>query len=167
MPAKPSAPKKTAPEKTAGRKATPVKKRGLNVRQARFAELVASGLSAIQAYPKAGYSKDPKIAHAHASRLVANGGIQAYIAELRAKQTTDMLLARDRKRVVLYKIVMNEENPLTDRLRAIAEDNKMAGHYEPEKVELESGPRTLAAIEERARHVAAVLSIAKGHYRGT
>ncbi len=52
----------------------------LNERQKRFAELVAGGASQTQAYIAAGYS--PHLAHKHAARLAANGGVKAYIKAL-------------------------------------------------------------------------------------
>jgi hypothetical protein len=47
-----------------------------------------------------------------------------------------------------------------DRLRALAEDNRMEGHYEPEKLEIDAGPNTLEAIQQRAKRMASALSLA-------
>jgi hypothetical protein len=44
------------------------------------------------------------------------------------------------------------------RIRAMAEDSKMQGHYEPEQHVVETGPNTLESIKERAEHVASLMS---------
>lgn len=60
----------------------------LNIRQERFAELVASGVPASRAYIAAGYNVTEKAAEAHGSRLARNGKVTARIEELRRKTAT-------------------------------------------------------------------------------
>jgi phage terminase small subunit len=143
--------------KPAKAKRTPPKPRKLNIRQERFAELVAAGMPATRAYSEAGYSSDPRIAEAHACRLVENGGVKARIAELRKPQTKKSLLTRDRKRELLRDIAENPLASTDNRIRAMAEDSRMAGHYEPDRTEIEVGQRTLLSIKERAMQLSRAL----------
>ena len=45
-----------------------------------------------------------------------------------------------------------------DPLRAIELYSKLLGHFEPDRVEVEAGPKTLLSIKERAQHVASALA---------
>jgi hypothetical protein len=130
----------------------------LNVRQERFCELIAAGESATEAWLKAGYKVSRQVAGVNAHESLKNPKIKARITELRKPQTKAALLTRDRKREILYRIVTDPTMPIDARLRAIAEDNKMAGHYEPDRVEVEAGPKTLLSIKERAAQVSAALA---------
>lgn len=42
---------------------------------------------------------------------------------------------------------------MADKLRAIDLDSKLAGHFEAEKITIETGPNTLAVLQERAKQV--------------
>lgn len=67
-------------------KKTPTKQpRPLNIRQQRFAELVASGIPAMRAYGMAGYSDKGRNADVNASALMGNHRVKERIAELRAE----------------------------------------------------------------------------------
>jgi len=145
-----AAKKAAKPKQAAKRPQTP---RKLNVRQERFAELVASGMPATKAYSEAGYSNDPRIAEAHACRLVENGGVKARIAQLRAPQTRKTLMSRDRKREILAGIAESEASGKMAIIRAIEVDAKLAGHFEPDRTEIDVGPRTLQSIAERAASI--------------
>lgn len=46
---------------------------------------------------------------------------------------------------------------MADKLRAIEMDSKLAGHFEPEQLVVETGPKTLDAIKERAQSVVSAL----------
>jgi phage terminase small subunit len=63
----------------------PKQPKPLNIRQERFAEFVASGIPAARAYSMAGYSDNGRNAEANAVRVMANDGVKARIAELRAE----------------------------------------------------------------------------------
>ena len=140
-----------------GPKVKPPAKRKLTARQERFAELVASGESQTDAWLQAGYKVSRSVARRNAAESLTIPDIAARVAELRKPQTAAACLTRDRKREILLSIAEDEAKPLDARLRAIAEDNKMAGHYEPDKMEIENGPNTLENIRERAAQVAAAL----------
>lgn len=48
-----------------------------------------------------------------------------------------------------------------DKLRAIELDSKLAGHFAPEQLVVETGPETLASIKERVASVCSGLNLAK------
>lgn len=102
---------------------------------------------------QAGYSQDTRIAEANAYRLLENDGVKAKIAFLRKPQIKAELMSRDYKRVKLKLIVDNPSMPVGDVIRAIAEDSRLAGHYEPDRVEIEAGPNTLQSIKDRAEQI--------------
>ena len=129
-------------------------RRSLNIRQERFAELVASGVPATTAYRQAGYTQDGRIAEAHASRLVDNGGVKSRISELRKPDTRKSVLTLADKREFCREVVKKADAKMSDRLRALEIDAKLAGHFAPEKVEVEDGPNRLQSIRERAAEVA-------------
>jgi len=132
-------------------------KRPLNIRQKRFAELVASGMPATRAYMEAGYSRDPRIAEANAFRLMGNDGVKAVIAKLRVPQTKAALSSRDHKRAMLREVFENPAVKMQDRLRAIELDARLAGQFEPDRTEIEVGERSLQSIRERAKEVCSAL----------
>lgn len=132
--------------------------RKLTARQGRFAELVAAGMPVTTAYRKAGYSDTARVAEAHASRLVENGGVKARIAALRMSQTEEALSTLRHKRELCLRIMEDRTEKTADRLRAIELDAKLAGHFEPERIEVEAGGKALASIRERAAGVVSVLN---------
>ncbi|MEY3895200.1 MAG: Terminase small subunit [Verrucomicrobiota bacterium] len=180
--AKPSKPSpKPMPAKKGGKKVAkkPAKPRALNVRQIRFAELVAGGMVATQAYAEAGYSKDPRIAEAHAWRLVENGGVKALITQIIEKRSRKFELKREELARHLLGAIMTPIDEI-DGSSPFAQENifdgkggrriksmgkvesarllcEMMGWKEPEQHVIESGPKTLEAVRERARLMAAPL----------
>jgi|GEM_PF-2932618 len=130
----------------------------LNVRQERFCEFIAAGSSAGRAYENAGYGSRGNVADSAAERLLRNVEIKARIAELRKPQTIKALLTRDRKREVLRDIAEDTKAGALVRIRAIEVDAKLAGHFAPEQVVMETGPETLRDIRERAAHVISALN---------
>lgn len=129
----------------------------LNVRQLRFAEFVAGGMPASRAYKAAGYNSAGNSAEANASTLIRNQRVAEHIAKLRAPETKKALMTRDRKREFLRDVIENPNAGLMVKMRAIELDAKLAGDFAPEKVEVETGPKTLDAIAERAASVASAL----------
>jgi hypothetical protein len=129
---------------------SPTKPRKLTVRQERFCELIAAGRSGTDAWIEAGHDCTRPSARALAAAALTNDSIKAKIAQLRAPQTAATLLTRDRKRELLRQIAEKQDAPLDVRIRAMAEDSRMAGHYEPDRTEIDVGPRTLQSIRERA-----------------
>jgi phage terminase small subunit len=151
MAAKPKATKKTATKP-------------LSVRHERFCVGIVSGMSASEAYVKAGYRGTKADARCKASRLATKANIKSRIVELGGEHTKKGLMTRDEKREIAASIARNETAPVVDRLRACAEDAKLAGHYEPEKHQVETGPKTLDAIRERAKKMVRPMSRApKAH----
>lgn len=156
-PIKPSP--KPKPAKKGAKKAAPkpAKPRALNVRRDRFCEFIVAGKTPADAWIKAGYQVTREVARRNAHESLTNPDVQARIAKLRAPEQAGNRLTRDRKLELLRDIAEKEANPLDARLRAMAEDSKMQGHYEPEQHVIESGPKTLEAVRERARLMAAPL----------
>lgn len=183
------------------------KKRELNIRQQRFAELVAGGMPAMRAYVEAGYSDRDGNAESHACRLVEHGGVKALIAKLRQPQTKAATLSKEEKLAFLAAIVrtpigeIGPDSPLCaefveesvadgsargrlrrgnqesgnevslppvrrirvktqDKLKALELHSKLVGDFEPDQHVIETGPKTLESILERARRVASLMSIA-------
>ena len=132
-------------------------KKALNVRQERFCEFIAAGESQAEAYLKAGYKVPRADARKHAAAAMTKHDIRARIAELRKPQTKAALLARDRKREMLRDIAEDLTAPVDARIRAMAEDSRMAGHYEPDRTEIDVGQRTLLSIKERAAQLSCAL----------
>ena len=125
-----------------------------NVRHERFAQSVASGLSASEAYGKSGYTQ--KDGNHHGPRLMANDGIRKRVAELKAAQSQKSELSRDRLREFLTEVILTpagkvdersrlcqsynvtpdvREIRMPDKLRAVEQLAKMCGWNEPEKHE--------------------------------
>lgn len=135
----------------------------LNVRQQKFCENVACGMSATEAYLKAGYKATPKAAGTAGPRLLENVAITAHIAALRVPITRKALLTKDRKRELLRDIAESEKEKAVDRIRAMEADARLAGHFEPDRVEVDVGEKTLLSIKERASQVTSALA---GKYAG-
>lgn len=131
----------------------------VNVRQQRFCEFIAAGESQTDAYLKAGFKVDKGVARRNAARLLTNADISDLIAELRKPVTKKLLLTKDRKRELLRDIAEDNDRPAMVRIRAIEIDAKLAGHFEPERVEVETGPTSFDAIRERARTMASPFAL--------
>lgn len=132
-------------------------KKALNVRQERFCEFIVAGECQTDSYLMAGFKVDKSVARRNAARLLTNADIKTRIAELRTPQTKKALLTRDRKREILRDIVEDPKTPVLERIRAMAEDSRMAGHYEPDRTEIDVGQRTLFSIKERAAQLSRAL----------
>ncbi len=138
----------------------------MNIRQTRFAELVASGIPASRAYPEAGYSGRGKNAAAHASRLVENGGVSNRIAELQKETRDAVRMTKARKLEILEEIMSSRTEKARDRIAAIKIHNVMTGDNAPTVAVVETGRSTLDDIRERAKHIVSALSRAH-EVRGT
>jgi phage terminase small subunit len=128
-------------------------RRPLNIRQERFCEFIADGESQTDAYLKAGFKVDKGVARRNAARLMTNADIAARIAELRKPVTKKLLLSKDRKRELLRDIAEDPDRPPMVRIRAIEIDAKLAGHFEADRVEVDSGSFNLDAVRERMRAI--------------
>lgn len=133
-------------------------KKALNVRQERFCELIAAGEVPADAWINAGHKVSRNVAKSAANRSLTNVDLRSRIAELRKPQTKKALLSRDRKREILAEIAIDSTATRSDRIRAMEVDAKLAGHFEPDRVEVEAGPKTLLSIKERAAQVSSALA---------
>lgn len=89
---------------------------------------------------------------------MTNEDIKDRIAELRKPQTKAAVMTKDFKRKKLRLIVEARDSTYDNKIRAIAEDNRLAGHYEPDRTEIDIGDKTLLSIAERAKQVASGLA---------
>jgi hypothetical protein len=126
-----------------------------NQKHERFAQLLATGMSASEAYTKV-YKKKGKVAGSAGGRLLKNVGIQQRLAELQQKAETAAVLTLADKREFLRRVVVtsigevDEKSPLCqsaeysedgrkfkmpDKLKAIELDAKLAGEFR-EQVEV-------------------------------
>ena len=136
------------------------KPRKLSVRQERFCELIAAGRSGVEAWLETGYKVSKGVAYTNASESLRKPQIAARIAELRKPQTKEVFSTLAHKRRLTLEIMNDDRAGIMARLRALELDAKLAGDFAPEQHVVETGPKTLESIEERAKRVAAVLSIA-------
>lgn len=130
----------------------------LNIRQQRFAEFVVSGMPATQAYMKAGYKTTELAAGANSARLIENDKVKAYIAKLRAPDTARAHLTKEEKRDLLAARVRETGLKASDLVKLLAEDSKLAGHYEAERHIVDDGPNRIASARERALSIASPLN---------
>lgn len=129
----------------------------LNSRQKNFCALMAAGSSAGRAYEKAGYESQGNVADSAAERLMRKVEIKSRIAELREPVTKKLLLSKDRKREILRDIAEDTERPTMVRLRAVEIDAKLAGHFEPDRLDLNPGPKPIDSLRERALAIVSAL----------
>lgn len=66
-----------------------------NAKHELFAQGIAKGLAASQAYKSAGYTASGNAADACASRLLTDAKVQARVADLQSRVVTDILLTRE------------------------------------------------------------------------
>jgi phage terminase small subunit len=104
-----------------------------NSRHELFAQAVASGKSASQAYRQSG--ANGKNADVQAAKLVVKGSIRERIAELKAEAGAKAEFTRASILAFLAEVIRNESGQMRDRLRAVEMLAKMCGWNEPEKHE--------------------------------
>lgn len=150
--------KNTPPKPKAGKPATPAKTRPLTVQQERFCEFIAAGENQTEAWLKAGYKVSRSVARRNAAESLTKPDIKARIAELRKPQTRKAVLTKDRKREMLLEIAESSREKTQDRLRALEIDAKLAGHFEPDRVEVDVGEKTLMTIKERAEQMVSAMA---------
>ena len=128
-----------------------------------FAQSVASGKSASEAYRQSGATG--KNADVHAARPMVNDGIRKRISEIREEQAAKCQMTKDQFRQFLVSIILAKpedakfDNPLCEivmtkagraavfpsKLTAAAQLAKLTGWNEGEKVSVEAGD-TLSAF---------------------
>jgi phage terminase small subunit len=119
-----------------------------NARHEKFAQTLAKGKTADEAYVDAGYKPD----RGHASRLAAKGNIQARVEEIKSRVADKAeWTAADRLRDLKTIFDASLEKDARVAIAAIAEANKMQGSYAPQKRELtgaNGGPIEYANLTE-------------------
>lgn len=149
--------KKTAKSTKRPRHRKPDSTRKLSARQETFCAFIAAGETGTDAWLKTGYKVSRDVARTNAAESLAKPHIKARVAELQKPVTAKPLMSRDRKRELLAKIAEGSAKD-TDKIRAMEVDAKLAGHFEPDRAEIEIGPKTLLSIKERAALVSSALA---------
>ena len=103
----------------------------LTPKQERFIQNIVSGMSQRQAYKDAydAENMEDKTIDEAASRLFNDYKINARYKELISKLEDAAIMTAIEKRRMLKEMAMDKENSITDRIKAIDTDNKMAGEY--------------------------------------
>ncbi|MEG1259020.1 MAG: terminase small subunit [Akkermansia sp.] len=134
--------------------------KNLNDKQRKFCDYLTEGLDKADAYRRAYKSKSSSAVCAScASKLLKNANIEAYLSKLRAEIKQGVILTRREILEYLTLVVKTPVGEIDDKselceevsilqngaktkmpskLAAIAEINKMLGHYEPDKVEVQT-----------------------------
>jgi hypothetical protein len=170
------------PARNAGKKPEPAKSKGpkpLNVREERFAENIAAAMKGGPAAKKAGYKGTPDSLNTMASRLLRKVEVAERIAQLRAKTSTKLEFSRENLANHLFAAAttpvsdIHPGSPLSEeytidsngktRIKGMSKVGsarllcEMMGWKEPEQLVVETGPKTLEALEERAKNVVSAL----------
>ena len=138
-----------------------------NPRHEKFAQAVASGKSASEAYRQCG--ANGKNGDVQAAKLVVKGSIRERIAELKEAQSHKCELSRDQLREFLTEVILtpagevdehsrlcqsykvtqeSREIRMPDKLRAIEQLVKLCGWNEPEKHELGADDELMELLKE-------------------
>lgn len=99
-----------------------------NPRWEKFAQAVAAGASASEAYRSIG-GKGSKNANVHSARMMANDSIQKRIKELQEASATSKTLDMQERREIVAGIARNPQSRPGDRIAAIVADAKLAGEF--------------------------------------
>ena len=123
-----------------------------NSRHEKFAQAVANGANASEAYRQVSAKRAWKRADAHAYEWMRNSGISERIAELkqRTEAKADITRAEIIKILAGYARSHPGDYPHDTRLRAIQQLTKMTGWDAPDKVEL-SADNELTELLKRLR----------------
>lgn len=114
-----------------------MKKKGLNVRQRKFAELVAQGRPAGRAYEEAGYESRGHNADTAGERLSRNVEVKNHIAEVSKKATSNTIMTiTERKEMLTRGIKACETKGDWRTAMSLSNElNKMTDGHSAEKVE--------------------------------
>ena len=109
--------------------------------QRKFCQLTVDGVSHTEAYLQA-YDgcKSQKGASVSAPRVLGYASVQKEIERLRKDMENEKGLTRLKKRQILEDIATDASLAANLRIQAIATDNRMMGHDEPDKLQLEISP---------------------------
>ena len=110
---------------------------GLSDRQERFCQNLVSGMSATEAYVRAGY-KTSKAAEVSASKLLRIPKISARIAALRAETAQEAALSRAQVLANFERIHVKAmaDGSYAAAVAAMDKYAKMLGYYAPDQVQL-------------------------------
>lgn len=117
----------------------------LTQKQESFVQNLFLGMSQREAYLQAGYSRNqsPDVLDIHACELAGADKIVVRLAELNKPIIKKIQASKESKLDRLEEIFSKEPLPervtARERIFAIAEHNKMAGDYMPDKVDITSG----------------------------
>lgn len=114
-------------------------------------------MTATQAYIRAGYKVSEKVAGVNGCKLLENAKVKALVAKLRAPDTAKAVLTKDEKRDMIAKRARGKVT-VSDLVKLLAEDSKLAGHYAPEQHVVDDGPNRIASAKERAMAIASPLN---------
>lgn len=131
----------------------------MNIRQRRFAELVASGVPAMRAYGDAGYSTKGRNAQGNASALMENHGVKEMIAQLQKENRKLATKTREQKLARLEEIAWAEKAKPMDVIAAIRVHNEMTGDNAPQKHVIKDGSEHIKSARERALSIASPLNL--------
>ena len=108
----------------------------MNPKQKAFVREYLIDHNATQAATRAGYS--PRTANEQGARLLAHVSVKAAIVAGEAEAAEGAEVTKDKVAAILTQMVAREDGKISqaNRLRAIAELNKMLGFYAAEKLDL-------------------------------
>jgi len=99
----------------------------LTPRQKRFAEFYVGSGNAKQSALKAGYRES--LALTQSISLTQNKNIQEYIILLTSEQYNNRILNAKELKSILCRFIVNENEKMSDRIKAIETLNRMTGLY--------------------------------------
>ena len=116
----------------------------LTPKQERFIQNIVSGMSQRQAYKDAYNAENmtDEVIDVRACELFNDSKIKVRYQELIDKLEDETIMTAIEKRRMLKEMAINKENSVTDRIKAIDTDNKMAGEYTT-KIEGDLGITTI------------------------
>ncbi len=160
-------------------KATVAGNKPLSVREERFCENIALGMKGGPAAKKAGYKGAAASLNVTASRLLRKANVIARIAEMRAKTSEKLEFSRETLAKHLFAAAttpvseIDENSPLSQEVTTDKDGKRkvrgmgkteaarllcdMMGWKEPEQMVVETGPKTLQAVKERAKTMVSAL----------
>ena len=103
----------------------------LTPKQEKFVQGIIEGMSQADAYRSA-YScarMSDKTIWENASRLMADSKVKARVQELRDRIATDSIMSAQERLEWLSRLIENEDEYTSDKLKAIDLMNKMTGEY--------------------------------------
>lgn len=103
----------------------------LTAKQEKFVQNILEGMSQADAYRSAypNQKMSDKTVWETASKLMSNPKVITRLKELRDKIATDKIMSAQERMEWLTRLVKNNEEDTTDKLKAIDIMNKMSGEY--------------------------------------